>query len=113
MNACSPDVDEANTNNGDNNNNEEEDDDESSVEDDSHNKILSSGKESGEDVSDDDDDCPAAFTNNAIGARRGQLRHVPKTFFLYTFCVCKLIFSCPVRSSALLSQFVSVSCASI
>ena len=103
MNACSQDVDEAN--NGDNNNNDEEDDDESSVEDDSHNKILSSGKESGEDVSDDDDDCPAAFTNDAIGARRGQLRHVPKTFFLYTFCVCKLIFSCPVRSSALLSQF--------
>ena len=91
MNACSQDVDEAN--NGNNNNNDEEDDDESSVEDDSDNEILSSGKESGEDVSDDDDDCPAAFTNDAIGAGRGQLQHIPSTFFLYTFCVCKLIFS--------------------
>jgi len=102
MNACSQDFDEAN--NGDNGD-EEEDDKESSVEDDPDNEISSNDEESGEDGSDEDDDLPAAFTRDAIGAGCGQLQHVPSTCFLYTFCVCKLIFSCLVRSSTLLSQF--------
>ncbi len=102
MNACSQDVDEAN--NGDDNNNEE-DDKKSSVEDDSDKEISSNDEESGEDGSDEDGDSSAAFTRDAIGAGGGQLRHVPSTCFLYTFCLCKLIFSCHVRSSALLSEF--------
>jgi hypothetical protein len=102
MNACSQDVDEPN--NGDDDNNEE-DDEESLVEDDSDKEISSNDEESGEDGSDEDGDLSAAFTRDAIGAGGGQLRHVPSTCFLYTFCLCKLIFSCLVRSSALLSQF--------
>ena len=91
------DVDDEATDDDDN----EEDDEESLVEDDSDNEISSNDEEG----SDEDDDSQAAFTSDAIGAGRGQLRQVLSPFFLYTYCLCKLIFSCLVRSSALLSQF--------
>jgi hypothetical protein len=98
MYACSQDnnVDEVDSN--------DKDDEESVVEDDADEEVTSNSKESGEDGSGEDDDSAGAFTSDAIGAGRGQLRQVTPCV-LYIFWLCKLIFSCLVRSSALLSQF--------
>jgi hypothetical protein len=63
-----------------------EDEEESVVEDDVDKEVTSNGKESGEDGSDEDDDLAGAFTSDAIGAGRGQLRQVTPSI-LYIFLV--------------------------
>jgi hypothetical protein len=99
MNACSQDLDEFNSDNKD-----DEDDEESVVNGDADEEVTSDGKQS-EDGADEDDELDTAFTNDAIGAGCGQLQQVPPCV-LYTYCMCKLTFSCLViRSSSLLSQF--------
>jgi hypothetical protein len=98
MNACLQDLDEFDSDSKD-----DEDDKESVVNDDADKEVTSDGKES-EDGADEDDELDTAFTNDAIGAGRGQLRQVPPCV-LYTYCLCKLKFSCLViRSLSLLSQ---------
>ncbi len=58
---------------------------------------TSNGKESGEDGSDEDDDSAGAFTSDAIGAGRGQLRQVTPCI-LYNFLVVQtnILLSCQI-----------------
>ena len=100
MNFCSQDIDEFDSDDED-----DMDAEESVVNDETVKEVTSDSEESEDDAEDDDDDLPAAFTSDAIGAGCGQLWLVPSSYILFTFCLCKLIFSCLVRSSALLSQF--------
>ena len=75
MNACSQDMDDE----ADNGNDDDidDDDEESLVEDDLDKEMSSNDEESEDDAEDEkDDDSPAAFTMDAIGAGRGQLRFV-------------------------------------
>jgi hypothetical protein len=92
MYACSQDnnVDEVDSDN--------EDDKESVVEDDADKEVTSNGEESGEDGSDEDDDLGhGAFTSDAIGAGRGQLRQVTPCV-LYNFLVVQtyILLSCQI-----------------
>jgi hypothetical protein len=72
MNSCSKGLDEFDSDNED-----DEDAEESVVNDDAVEEVTSDSEESEDDAEDDDDDLPAAFTRDAIGAGRGQLRQVP------------------------------------
>ncbi len=72
MNSCSKDLDEFDSDDED-----DEDAKESVVNDDAVEEVTSDSEESEDDAEDDNDDSPAAFTRDAIGADRGQLRQVP------------------------------------
>ncbi len=91
MYAClqDDDVDAVDSNN--------EDDEESVVEDDADEEVTSNSEKSGEDGSDEDDDLAGAFTSDAIGAGRGQLRQVTPCV-LYNFLVVQtnILLSCQI-----------------
>ncbi len=76
MNSCSKDLDEFDSEGED-----DEDAEESVVNDDAAEEVTSASEESEDDAEndaeDDNDDSPSAFTRDAIGAGRGQLRQVP------------------------------------
>ena len=76
MNSCSKDLDEFDSDGED-----DEDAEESVVNDDAAEEVTSDSEESEDDAEDDaeddDDGLPSAFTRDAIGAGRGQLRQVP------------------------------------
>ena len=76
MNACAQDMDDE-AGNG-NKEDVNDDDKESLVEDELDKEMSSNDEESEDDAEDEDDDSTAASTTDAIGAGRGQLRHVPR-----------------------------------
>ena len=83
MNFCSQDLDEFDSNDKD-----DVDAEESVVNDDAVKEVTSDIEESEDDAEDEDDDSPAAFTRDAIGAGRGQLRQVPPCLASCTLIAC-------------------------